>query len=174
MLSSDLNHPRRAQPGPRQEASSSSFGFCKERGEEKQCPLPAPQTASSASPTHIGTVGGHGCPGGADSQLPHLVMDSQTVGSRGQGPGTWRAEGKKCQRAPPPPGDLPAYILRSPSSAMMGRDGPQSAPASLIRCKLSPAWGLPAQQGQKRRIKEDLETRPPAERLDEINIQRAG
>ena len=44
----------------------------------------------------------------------------------------------------------------------------------LHSCKLNPAWGLPAQKGQERRVKEDLETRPPAERLDEINIQRAG
>ena len=56
--------------------------------------------------------------------------------------------------------------------------GPRSTPPPklprLHSCKLNPAWGLPAQKGQERRVKEDLETRPPAERLDEINIQRAG
>ena len=59
-----------------------------------------------------------------------------------------------------------------------GREAPPTSKLPRLprfdSCKLNPAWGLPAQKGQERRVKEDLETRPPAERLAEINIQRAG
>ena len=64
---------------------------------------------------------------------------------------------------------LPLLCYRGPRST----HPPPKLPR-LHSCKLNPAWGLPAQKGQERRVKEDLETRPPAERLDEINIQRAG
>lgn len=64
-----------------------------------------------------------------------------------------------------------------PSSVMGG--GAEKSPEALLLPSLFPgelslARGFPAHKGQERRVKEDSETRPPAERLDEINIQRAG
>ena len=58
-----------------------------------------------------------------------------------------------------------------PSSVTGGREAPPTSKLPRLprfdSCKLNPAWGLPAQKGQERRVKEDLETRPPAERLKE-------
>lgn len=76
----------------------------------------------------------------------------------------------------PHPADVPRVHI---ALSILLYDGQRCPPKrsgfpALLRCELSPAWGLPAQLGQERRVKEDLETRPPAERLDEINIQRAG
>lgn len=78
----------------------------------------------------------------------------------------WPAEGKKCQPA----------LLRGMSGVHNTLPHPRKAyqVPSLHSCELNPAWGLPAHKGQERRVKEDLETRPPAERLDENSIQRAG
>lgn len=107
-------------------------------------------------------------------------VDSQMGERNGQCPGTLAGRGERSTTCPSQ-GFIYIYInthTHPTLPLLLCYRGPRSSPTSKLprlsrfdSCKLNPAWGLLPRKGRKGELRRiSLETRPPAERLDEINI----